>query len=1545
MRKAITQTTAATQSWQSLGPAAVETANFGLVTGRVTALALDPSDATGNRLYLGTTGGGVWAAQNAGTSNASTVEFTPLTDQLSALNGATDASTSIGALTVQPGGTGVILAGTGDPNDALDSYYGGGILRSTDGGNTWSLITHTFDAEDGLGFQDFSFLGEGFAGFAWSTANTQVVVAAVSQAYEGAVVNAVESGTSYEGLYYSQDSGATWHLATIEDGASNYVQGPAVAFASPDGNAATSVVWNSVRKMFYAAVRFHGYYQSADGVTWTRMTAQPGGSSTTLKTSLCPANLGEVGSIACPIFRGTLAVNPSTGDTFAWTVDIDDQDQGLWQDQCAISGGACTNTSVTFSKKWSTAALEENTLLGAVTIVDGSYTLALAAVPGGLGAGQDTLLLAGADDLWKCSLAAGCAWRNTTNAASCMSAQVGPYQHALAWNAANPQEIFAGNDSGLWRSMDAIGETGQACSTTDAKHFQNLNAGLGSLAEVVSLSQVTTTPYAMMAGLGVNGTAGVKGSAATADWPQILGGYGGPVAIDPTNANNWYVNNQAGVSIYACSQTGGCTPSAFGTSPVVTDADVNGDGLTMATPAPFLVDPLDATQLLIGTCRVWRGPANGSGWSGTNAISPILSTGVTSGVTSGACSGNGVIRSMAALPLANGSEKIYLGMYGALSGGANLPGHVLSAVVNPASAAAPTWKDVTLGPVKNDVNSMNYYGMDISSIYIDPHDTTGNTVYVTVEGADAQKLMIRILYGSTDGGAHWQDLTANLPETPANSVVVDPQSAGTVYVATDEGVYFTTQVSNCPVASSTCWSVYGSGLPAAPVVALSASPAGAASPVLVAGTYGRGIWQLPLASVGMNTTTAAVSPSSLTFTAQQSSLSAAQTVTITNTGNVALTVTAIALPGAFSETDNCVNTSVAAGASCAVQVVFAPTRLGSQQGGMTISANVSGGQLTTVALSGTATAPGVVTLSPASLSFGQVQVGQASALLEITVNNSNTSATPITSLTVSGPFSIATDSCGTTSLAAQTSCQMQLEFSPTQAGAAAGTLTLVYSGGTQTIALSGTGQSPATDSLSPASLSFASTAVGALSSAQTVTLTNSGGELLTGIAVTASGPFQSSSTCGTQLTGPASCTISVVFAPGQQGSLTGTLSVADALRTQTVVLSGTGIAPPALSVSPSSLSFSAQQTGVASAPQTITVTNVGGLAMANVGFQTTGAAAASYAVSSTNCGAALNSGSSCAAQIVFTPPATGAITAALTVSSSTPGVVPFTVSLNGSRLVGTGVSGTPADINFSNVGVGQTSSPQTVTFSNTGGIAIDSLTLAVTGPFAIAQNNCTMALEAGAYCTATVVFAPTASGSATGTLTANSQGLTTPASIALAGTGFDFAVATSGSNSQTVAAGLTAYYTATINPANGASGAFTFSCGTLPANALCLFNPATTTVNAGATGSVTVEISTGAFTSARAERPAEWTAVPLVCGLLVLPLALRRRRKAFWMALLLVLVVAGAATGCTSSGGSIKSGSSGSGDSGGTPAGTYSIPVTVTSTGVSHTVTVTLTVD
>jgi hypothetical protein len=114
------------QPWQAVGPAQVSTSTYGLVTGRVTSIAADPSDATGNTVYLGTTGGGVWKSVNAAGAPSATV-FAPLTDTLPAYSGGALASLSIGAVSVQPGGTGVVLAGTGDPNDALDSYYGAGL--------------------------------------------------------------------------------------------------------------------------------------------------------------------------------------------------------------------------------------------------------------------------------------------------------------------------------------------------------------------------------------------------------------------------------------------------------------------------------------------------------------------------------------------------------------------------------------------------------------------------------------------------------------------------------------------------------------------------------------------------------------------------------------------------------------------------------------------------------------------------------------------------------------------------------------------------------------------------------------------------------------------------------------------------------------------------------------------------------------------------------------------------------------------------------------------------------------------------------------------------------------------------------------------------------------------------------------------------------------------------------------------------------------------------------------------------------------------------
>ena len=138
---------------------------------------------------------------------------------------------------------------------------------------------------------------------------------------------------------------------------------------------------------------------------------------------------------------------------------------------------------------------------------------------------------------------------------------------------------------------------------------------------------------------------------------------------------------------------------------------------------------------------------------------------------------------------------------------------------------------------------------------------------------------------------------------------------------------------------------------------------------------------------------------------------------------------------------------------------------------MSINANVFGGQLT-VDLTGTGTPAGVVSLTPASIDFGQVQVGTTSAPLPVQAGNSGATAIPINSIAVTPPFAIASNTCGTVSLAANSSCQVLVEFAPTQPGAPAGTLTFTDGAGTQTVALNGTGAAAPTDTLAPLALSF-----------------------------------------------------------------------------------------------------------------------------------------------------------------------------------------------------------------------------------------------------------------------------------------------------------------------------------------------------------------------------------------------------------------------------------------------------------------------------------------
>ncbi len=1245
-------------SWQPLGPAQIASAAYGVVTGRVTSVAIDPADTTGNTVYLGSTGGGVWKSTNAAGASGS-VTFMPLTDTLPVFsaNSGTLAipSLSIGALSVS---NGVVLAGTGDPNDATDSYYGTGVLRSADGGLTWTLIQLSQDGVAGF----HSFIGLGFAGFAWSNTVPGLVVAAVSQSIEGYLTEAA-TATSVQGLYYSTDSGATWQMSTIVDGTQT-VQSPQPNGTGGVGNAATSVVWNPVRRLFIAAVRFHGYYSSPDGVTWTRLTQQPGSG---LSLTACPTNPNATGNISCPLLRGTLAVQPVTGDTFTLTVDLNNQDQGLWRDVCASTGSACAG-AISFGTQLPSAPLESGG--GSTMISEADYTLALAAVPVSADSGgSDTVLYVGTDDLYRCTLADGCMLRNTTNASNACTnaAGVAGSQHAIAALAtASLPLVYVGNDGGLWRSSDGVNQQSAPCTADDATHFQNLNGGLGSLAEVISFAQHPTDTGTLLAGFGANGSAGTAAAAGTGAWTQLAPGEGGTVAIDPANPDNWYLSTAQGVSIAECIHGSACTAADFAAAPAVSYAQVAND-VSLVDP-PWLLDPAATGEVLIGTCRVWRGPAaSPASWNASNAVSTLFS-----GPQNGSCMAgtNSLVRSLAAGGPASGSTSaqdsgstvLYAGMASALNGGGSAGGHLFSTRAGAAAGTNTVWSDLASSPVIGSVGTFNPDGFDVSSVAVDPHDPTGKTVYATVMGFPGAHL-----YRSTNGGMQWTSIDSNLPKAPANSVVVDLGDANTVYVALDTGVYVTQQVATC--AATNCWSVYGVGLPNAPVVQLLAGgslAAGGVTGQLRAATYGRGLWTLPLLTAASPAALAAMTlnPTALTFGSQPvATASAAQTITATNTGNAALTVTSIVTTADFTQTNNCQGTAIAVNATCTVQVSFLPTALGARTGLVTLYGNVAGGQATAT-LSGTATPAAAIVLNPINVSYGLVTVGSTSRVQNVTISNTGSTQATLTSETVTGDFRISANTC-TATLPPSSGCTVAIVFAPTASGLRNGLLTVTNSAGTQTASLTGSGSLPATDALAPLNLTFAAQQVNTASVPQSVTLTNTGDAALTLISgQITSGDFTVVNQCGNSLNGHSSCVLAVRFVPKNVGVETGLLTVADQFRSQTVTLNGVGLAPPGVSLAPfGSLNFAALGVGGTSAAQTVTLTNNGGVTLAIAGM----AASGDFAIASTTCGNTLAVGSVCTLQVVFAPNAGGTRTGKLTVTDNSPSS-PQTLAL-----IGTGV--------------------------------------------------------------------------------------------------------------------------------------------------------------------------------------------------------------------------------------------------------------------------------
>jgi hypothetical protein len=804
-------------TWTSLGPAPLASdasgegiQDYNWVSGRATAAAVDPADPSGNTVYVGGAYGGLWKSSNAGpqSSSPSSVVWTPLIDS--------QATLAVGAIAVeaQSGGPSLILVGTGETNNSDDSYYGLGILRSADGGNTWTLIS-----SDSTGLR--SFAGLGFSQIAFSTSVPNLVAAAVAGATEGIFDGLANPPTTNLGLYYSSDGGNTWNYANVTDGGSA---------TSPDS--ATSVVYNAAAGLFFAAFRNHGFYSSSNGVNWTRLANHPGAG---LTTTACPP--ASTSPSTCPIYRGELSVVPGRNEMYVWYVDAGSNDQGIWQ---TVNGGASwTNIN-------DSGIINCGDELGCGT-ENGTYNLELTAVPDG----QATDLYAGSVNLYKCTISSvfpTCAgtgsntFLNLTHVYGCPPylgsiAHVHPAQHAAAFMLINGNQqdvMYFANDGGIYRALDGYtGLTTGTCSGTNT--FDSLNQTLGSMTEIVSFSQASNDASVILAGSQGNGSPATESAQTSTTWSNVNGGDGGYNQINPDNETEWFVSNPpdsiSGVNIFECDSGIGCVTLDFQNDQVVSSGSVHGD--TGPYYPPYVLDPQNSNELIVGTCRIWRGPSTGGSFT-------LLSNNFETGGDA-ICTGQetNLVRSLASgvLDTTTGLSKVmYAGTdgFGPLVPNSPTGGHLW--VSTNVAGGTSTWVDRT--------GSINPDNFPISSIALDTSDPAGLTAYAGIMGFNVSHL-----WQTTNGGTTWTDFTGNLPDAPVNTVLVDPgpnTSTGTIYAGTDVGIFYSSTASPDWIELGPAPNSGQAGyLPNVPVTELSMFNA-SKTKLLRVSTYGRGLWQYPL---------------------------------------------------------------------------------------------------------------------------------------------------------------------------------------------------------------------------------------------------------------------------------------------------------------------------------------------------------------------------------------------------------------------------------------------------------------------------------------------------------------------------------------------------------------------------------------------------------------------------------------------------------------------------------------------------------------------------
>ena len=564
-------------SWAQVGPAPIgeitrSSGSLIPMNGRIGALAIRPSNG---QIILGGAQGGIWLFNDA------TGTWAPVSGD--------QETQAIGALAIAPSNDAVIYAGTGEGALSGDSYFGNGLLKSTDGGQHWSHVSGDY------------FQGVSISRVVVDPTNAEHVYAAVLRGRGGARRTTPLPHSRY-GLWESTNGGVSWTLlkeVTEDKGATDLEidpQNPNIMYSSFWGDA---------------------IYKSTDaGHTWTPI----------MNFGLPNPEFGSGASLSDTRFSISISHPSAGGDGvlyagFGWADDDGEHPSRVWK---STDGGASWNLlpagddgpqgeddsveDYCAEQCSYDNVIEANPHNPNIVFAAGQFGYDLSPQSGGVFRSDD----------------GGQTWKN-------LGWDQHPDFHAFAWDEANPGGVVIGNDGGVWYSPDLGGRPDRSAPLSDADWI-DINGGGLAIAQFTSIATNPSFPNQARIWGGTQDNGTLRKSATSNTWFDMTSGDGGQVLVDPTDFNFVY-GTYFGVSPYRITDGG----NSFFVNQGITKGINTGDRSDFYIP--WVMNQDNPNQLFLGTYRLYRtdnAKTPSAGDVSWKLISPDLTTGCAGAAPNGA---------------------------------------------------------------------------------------------------------------------------------------------------------------------------------------------------------------------------------------------------------------------------------------------------------------------------------------------------------------------------------------------------------------------------------------------------------------------------------------------------------------------------------------------------------------------------------------------------------------------------------------------------------------------------------------------------------------------------------------------------------------------------------------------------------------------------------------------------------------------------------------------------------------------------------------------